>query len=69
MATAATPDVVAVLLEWARRADEALARRGARNAATALAAVQGRRLEEHRTLRDLAALTGRHSNRAARRRA
>lgn len=49
-------DMVRLVAEWARVADEGLARRAADNAADGVAVVRARRLEEARTMRDLRTL-------------
>lgn len=49
-------DMVQLVAEWARVADQSLARRAADNAAAGVAVVRARRLEEARTMRDLRTL-------------
>jgi hypothetical protein len=56
MMVSATPEVVRIMGVWVRRADAGLARRAAHNAAVSVADHQARRLDEARTLRDLAAV-------------
>ena len=56
MMVSATSEVVRIMGVWVRRADAGLARRAAHNAAASVADHQARRLDEARTLRDLAAV-------------
>jgi len=58
-------DMVRLVAEWARVADEGLARRAADNAADGVAGVRARRLEEARTMRDLRTLDRRTLERRA----
>jgi hypothetical protein len=57
-------DMVRLVAEWARVADEGLARRAADNAAAGVAVVRARRLEEARTMRDLRLLDERMATHA-----
>lgn len=57
-------DMVRLVAQWARVADEGLARRAADNAADGVAVVRARRLEEARTMRDLRTLDRRTLERA-----
>ncbi len=58
MLVSATSEVVRIMGVWVRRADAGLAVSAARNAATSVADVRARRIEEARALRDLQSALG-----------